>query len=198
MDMDPALPALYIGQTATDPEVRFQQHKWGHRASRVVSNFGLHLWPGAEDIPGLKDIPTRDEAERMEAAVVRDLRRNGHCVADNESGILLDFWQYAQRILLIPSFGVGFRPNLGGRTRSRHSTSIPTPPTEFERYHTGSTPPTTGNRPFTHSLPLTHGSNISATTVAVSNLLWEYVLPASAKDWFPITFQTLSGLDSAR
>lgn len=45
---DPGRPlphGLYVGQTARDPDVRFDQHKAGYRASGAVRRFGVRLLP---------------------------------------------------------------------------------------------------------------------------------------------------------
>jgi len=45
---DPAGPGrwgLYVGQTSRDPDLRFDQHKAGHKASRAVKRFGVRLLP---------------------------------------------------------------------------------------------------------------------------------------------------------
>ena len=36
---------LYVGQTSRDPDLRFDQHKAGHKASRAVRRFGIGLLP---------------------------------------------------------------------------------------------------------------------------------------------------------
>ena len=36
---------LYVGQTARDPDWRFDQHKTGYKASRHVNRFGIRLIP---------------------------------------------------------------------------------------------------------------------------------------------------------
>lgn len=36
---------LYVGQTALDPDLRFDQHKVGYKASRAVRRFGVGLLP---------------------------------------------------------------------------------------------------------------------------------------------------------
>lgn len=36
---------LYVGQTSRDPDLRFDQHKAGYRASRAVRRFGVCLLP---------------------------------------------------------------------------------------------------------------------------------------------------------
>lgn len=40
---------IYVGQTARDPDWRFDQHKAGYRASRAVRRFGLRLLPELSD-----------------------------------------------------------------------------------------------------------------------------------------------------
>ncbi len=45
---DPSLMGrwgLYVGQTSRDPDLRFDQHKAGHKASRAVTRFGVRLLP---------------------------------------------------------------------------------------------------------------------------------------------------------
>ena len=36
---------LYVGQTSLDPDVRFDQHKAGYKASRAANRFGVRLLP---------------------------------------------------------------------------------------------------------------------------------------------------------
>lgn len=36
---------LYVGQTSRDPDLRFDQHKSGYRASRAARRFGICLLP---------------------------------------------------------------------------------------------------------------------------------------------------------
>ena len=46
---DPSFPerwGLYVGQTSRDPDLRFDQHKAGYKASRPVRRFGANLLPG--------------------------------------------------------------------------------------------------------------------------------------------------------
>src|SRR5436190_14498909 len=42
---DPSKPCLYVGMSGLSPEDRFQNHKNGIKASRVVELFGLRLLP---------------------------------------------------------------------------------------------------------------------------------------------------------
>jgi hypothetical protein len=36
---------LYVGETSLDPDLRFDQHKTGYKASRAVNRFGIRLLP---------------------------------------------------------------------------------------------------------------------------------------------------------
>lgn len=36
---------LYVGQTSREPDLRFDQHRAGYRASRAVKRFGVRLLP---------------------------------------------------------------------------------------------------------------------------------------------------------
>ena len=36
---------LYVGETSLDPDLRFDQHKTGYKASRPVKRFGIRLLP---------------------------------------------------------------------------------------------------------------------------------------------------------
>jgi hypothetical protein len=37
---------LYVGQTSRDPDLRFDQHKAGYKASGAARRFGVRLLPG--------------------------------------------------------------------------------------------------------------------------------------------------------
>ena len=43
--LGPGRWGLYVGQTSRDPDLRFDQHKTGHKASRAVRRFGVGLLP---------------------------------------------------------------------------------------------------------------------------------------------------------
>jgi predicted GIY-YIG superfamily endonuclease len=65
---------LYVGQTSRDPDIRFDQHKAGYKASGAVRRFGLRLLP--ELVQHLN--PMRAwEALEIEAALAEELRRAG-------------------------------------------------------------------------------------------------------------------------
>lgn len=63
---------LYVGQTSADPDVRFDQHRAGYKASRAVRRFGVRLLP--ELVEHLN--PLRGwEALELEAALAEELAR---------------------------------------------------------------------------------------------------------------------------
>lgn len=65
---------LYVGQTSRDPDLRFDQHKAGHKASRVVTRFGVKLLPHlVEHLNPLKAWESLD----LEAALAEGLRDAG-------------------------------------------------------------------------------------------------------------------------
>ncbi len=65
---------LYVGETSRDPDVRFDQHKTGYKASRWVSRFGVQLMPGL--VTHLNPLK-RWEAVELEAALAEELARGG-------------------------------------------------------------------------------------------------------------------------
>jgi hypothetical protein len=65
---------LYVGQTSRDPDLRFDQHKTGYKASRYVNRFGVRLLPGVVD--HLNPM-RRWEAVEIEAALADALRDAG-------------------------------------------------------------------------------------------------------------------------
>ncbi len=71
-------PPVYVGQSAHTPEVRFAQHRAGHRASRVVRAHGVRLRPDLSEAWG--PYGSRAEAEAAEAELAEELRGRGHCV----------------------------------------------------------------------------------------------------------------------
>lgn len=65
---------LYVGQTSRDPDLRFDQHKTGYKASRPVTRFGVRLMPELVDHLN----PLRSwEALELEAALAEELVRAG-------------------------------------------------------------------------------------------------------------------------
>ena len=65
---------LYVGQTSRDADLRFDQHKAGHKASRAVARFGVRLIPYLVDHLN----PMRAwEALEIEAALAEEFRKVG-------------------------------------------------------------------------------------------------------------------------
>ena len=65
---------LYVGQTSRDPDLRFDQHKAGYKASSAVRRFGVRLLP---DLVDHLNPMHRSEALDLEAALANALRRTG-------------------------------------------------------------------------------------------------------------------------
>lgn len=65
---------LYVGETSRDPDLRFDQHKMGYKASRAVTRFGVRLLP--ELVEHLNPL-LRWEAVELEAALAEELTRAG-------------------------------------------------------------------------------------------------------------------------
>ena len=65
---------LYVGETSRDPDVRFDQHKAGYKASRWVERFGVRVLP--ELVSHLAPL-RRWEAIELEAALAEELTRAG-------------------------------------------------------------------------------------------------------------------------
>ena len=69
---------VYVGQSALTPELRFEQHKAGYRASRDVRAHGIRLRPDLSE--GWGPYGSRREAEAAEAELAERLRARGLCV----------------------------------------------------------------------------------------------------------------------
>lgn len=65
---------LYVGQTARDPDWRFDQHKRGYKASGAARRFGVRLLP--ELVDHLNPM-RRWEALELEAALAEEFRLAG-------------------------------------------------------------------------------------------------------------------------
>jgi predicted GIY-YIG superfamily endonuclease len=65
---------LYVGQTSRDPDLRFDQHKAGYKASGAARRFGVRLLP---DLVGHLNPMRRWEALDLEAAVAEAFRAAG-------------------------------------------------------------------------------------------------------------------------
>lgn len=65
---------LYVGETSLDPDLRFDQHKTGYKASRQVNRFGVRLLPQLfEHFNPLR----RWEAVELEPALAEAFRQAG-------------------------------------------------------------------------------------------------------------------------
>ena len=69
--------AYYVGMTGLTPERRFQNHKHGIRAARVVRRFGERLVPRL--YAHLNPMPYA-RAQQMEAMLADSLRKRGYVV----------------------------------------------------------------------------------------------------------------------
>ena len=67
----------YVGMTGLTPEERFQNHKNGVKAARVVRTFGVRLVPRL--YAHLNQMPY-EKAKDMEAALADSLRKRGYVV----------------------------------------------------------------------------------------------------------------------
>ncbi len=74
---DKSKPCVYVGMTGLSPEERFQNHKSGIKAARVVQRFGLRLLPKLYEC--FNPMPFEAAAE-MERELAEDLRRVGYTV----------------------------------------------------------------------------------------------------------------------
>lgn len=64
---DPRIPWVYVGSSARDPEIRFDQHRRGYRSSGLVKRFALRLRPDLYDDLG----PFRGSKKAAEAELLR-------------------------------------------------------------------------------------------------------------------------------
>ncbi len=74
----PGKPCVYVGQSYYSPDIRFEQHKEGYKSNRYAKEFGLRLLP--ELYTKYNPIPTRKDAEELEAWLARELKRKGYTV----------------------------------------------------------------------------------------------------------------------
>lgn len=68
---------VYVGETADTPEERFEEHKRGYKASRIVKKYGLRLRP---DLYRGFVCRTRQQSRLLEARVAARLRVQGFVV----------------------------------------------------------------------------------------------------------------------
>lgn len=75
---DKSKPCVYVGMTGLSPEERFQNHKNGIKAARVVEKFGVRLLP--EFYECFNPMPF-EAAAQMERELAEELRCKGYTVA---------------------------------------------------------------------------------------------------------------------
>jgi predicted GIY-YIG superfamily endonuclease len=75
---DPAKPCVYVGMTGLQVDHRFQNHKNGYKAARLVRKYGVRLMP--ELYAHLNPMPF-EAAAQMEKDLAEDLRNEGYTVA---------------------------------------------------------------------------------------------------------------------
>ena len=66
---------VYIGQTAKNPELRFEQHKEGYKSNKYAKYYGVKLRPDFYN--KYNPIPTRKDAEQLEEYLSKELRGKG-------------------------------------------------------------------------------------------------------------------------
>lgn len=74
----PGSPCVYVGSSYRSPDERFDQHKQGYRSNRFAREFGARLLPDVFD--QYNPIPSRGEAEELEAYLADRLRKKGWAV----------------------------------------------------------------------------------------------------------------------
>ena len=73
----PGVPCYYVGMTGLAPEARFENHKAGIKAARVVRTYGRALaYEWFDDIPPM----TYEDAALCEPTLADDLRDLGYVV----------------------------------------------------------------------------------------------------------------------
>ena len=74
---DPAKPAIYVGMIGLPVDHRFENHKNGYKAARLVRKYGVRLLP--ELFEHLNPMPY-EAAVQMEKDLAEDLRNEGYAV----------------------------------------------------------------------------------------------------------------------
>ena len=76
-DRDPVKPCVYVGMTGLPVDHRFENHRNGYKAARVVQRYGVRLLP--ELFEHLNPMPF-EAAAQMEKDLTEDLRAEGYTV----------------------------------------------------------------------------------------------------------------------
>ena len=66
---------VYVGQSSRKPELRFEQHKEGYKSNKYAKVYGIRLRPDLYE--KYNPIPSRKDAEEIEAMVGIELRKKG-------------------------------------------------------------------------------------------------------------------------
>jgi hypothetical protein len=74
---DPVKPCVYVGMTGLPVDHRFENHKNGYKAARLVRKYGVRLLP--ELYAHLNPMPF-EAAAQMEKDLAEDLRNEGYTV----------------------------------------------------------------------------------------------------------------------
>jgi hypothetical protein len=74
---DPTKPCVYVGMTGLPIDHRFENHKNGYKAARLVRKYGVRLMP--ELYAHLNPMPF-EAAAQMEKDLAEDLRNEGYTV----------------------------------------------------------------------------------------------------------------------
>ena len=69
---------VYVGQSSRKPFLRFEQHKEGYKSNKYAKKYGIKLRPDLYE--KYNPIPTRKDAEEIEAMLSRELRSRGYGV----------------------------------------------------------------------------------------------------------------------
>jgi len=81
-DMKKGKLCVYVGSTGIDPQIRFEQHKRGYKASKFVKKFGKCLRPDL--VPKYnKPFKNSTESEAAEARHALRMRKRGYGVWQN-------------------------------------------------------------------------------------------------------------------
>lgn len=75
---DRTKPCVYVGMTGLPVDHRFENHKNGYKAARLVRKYGIRLLP--ELFEYLNPMPF-EAAVQMEKDLAEDLRKQGYTVA---------------------------------------------------------------------------------------------------------------------
>lgn len=76
-DRDASKPCIYVGMTGIPPIERFENHKAGHKGSRIVKKYGIKLIPDLYEY--LNPMPF-EAAVQMEKDLADDFKRQGYTV----------------------------------------------------------------------------------------------------------------------